>query len=158
MSLLDACKWLEASRVSTGIRHSKWGFASIEMVHLLALALLGGALLITALRVFGLLFQPQRAGDILRDLWWILVGSVAASIVSGVLLFADGPLRYYANVAFRWKLLLIGAAMLSGIITHLIGRRGESQARMPWTMKVTASLACTFFLGAAVAGRVIGVL
>lgn len=158
MNLLDACRWLEATEVSAVIRHSKWGFALIEMVHLLALALLGGALLITAFRVFGLLLPAPRVGDVVRDLWWLLVGSVAAMLVSGVLLFADGPLRYYANVAFRWKLLLIGAAVVTGVVTLLIGRSGESEARTPWAMRLTASLACTFFLGAAVAGRVIGVL
>jgi len=158
MNLLDACKWLETTGISTGIRHSKWGFALIEMVHLVALALLGGALVITALRLFGLLFKAQRFEDVLRDLSWLFVGSLTAMIASGVLLFADGPLRYYANVAFRWKLLFIGMATGMGVVTHLIGMRGKSDVRGRLAVKVTACLSCAFFLGAAVAGRVIGVL
>jgi hypothetical protein len=158
MTLLGACKWLETTWVSTTIRHSTWGFAVIEMVHLLALALLGGAILVTGLRVFGLLFKEQRPDTITRDLGWVLVGSVAAMIVSGMLLFAEGPLRYYANIAFRAKLLLIVGATVAGLVTHLVGIRGKSLQTTSTAMKAMALLSWTLWLGAGIAGRVIGVL
>jgi hypothetical protein len=47
VSLLEACNRLGTTWIGTAIRESQWGFALIEMVHLLALALLGGALLVT---------------------------------------------------------------------------------------------------------------
>jgi hypothetical protein len=158
MSLLEACKWLEASWLGTAIRESKWGFALIEMVHLLALALLGGALLITGLRVWGFLFKEQRPGAITRDLGWLLVGSFAAMLVSGILLFADGPLRYFGNAAFRVKLLLIVGAATTGLLTHLLGVRGQIGQSASTVMKAMALLSCTLWLGAGIAGRVIGVL
>jgi hypothetical protein len=68
-------------------------------------------------------------------------------IVSGILLFADGPLRYYGNTAFRVKLLLIAAAVLTGLLSRF---RGEAR----FATLVSFSL----WVGAGVAGRVIGVL
>jgi hypothetical protein len=158
MSLLEACKWLEASRMGTAIRESQWGFALVEMVHLLSLALLGGALLVSGLRVWGLLFKEQRPGTITRDLGWLLLGSFAAMVVSGVLLFSDGPLRYYGNAAFRVKLWLIAGAVVTGLLTHLLGIRGKGIAAAPRAMKAMALLSLTLWLGAGIAGRVIGVL
>ena len=158
MSLLEACKWLEASRIGTGIRESQWGFALIEMVHLLSLALLGGALLVTGLRAWGFLFKEERSGAITRDLGWVVLASFAAMLVSGFLLFASGPMRYYGNAAFRVKLVLIASAVVTGLLTHLMGIRGEGVETPPIAMKAMALLSLTFWLGAGIAGRVIGVL
>jgi hypothetical protein len=157
MSLLEACEWLETSWIGTAIRESKWGFALIEMVHLLALAVLGAALLVTGLRVWGFLFRVRRPGAITRDLGWLLAGSFAAMTVSGILLFSDGPLRYYGNSAFRVKLLLIVGAVATGLLTHLMAIRGRTIQPMPG-VKAMALLSWTLWLGAAIAGRVIGVL
>ena len=158
MTLLDACKWLETSWIGTGIRESKSGFAVIEMAHLLTLALLGAALLVTGLRVWGFVLKEQPPAAITRDLGCVLAGSFAAMIVSGILLFADGPLRYYANAAFRVKLLLIVGASVTGLLTHLIGIRRTVVQRVPAVMKAMVLLSWTLWLGAGIAGRVIGVL
>ena len=47
---------------------SKWGFALVEMGHLIALALLGGAVLIDDLRLLGLILKGQSARLIGHDL------------------------------------------------------------------------------------------
>jgi hypothetical protein len=156
--MFGACKWLEASWIGAAIRESQWGFALIEMVHLLSLALLGGALLVTGLRAWGFLFKEERSGAITRDLGWLVLGSFAAMLVSGILLFASGPMRYYGNAAFRVKLILIASAVVTGLLTHLMRIRGSVVAAAPRATKAMALLSLTFWLGAGIAGRVIGVL
>jgi hypothetical protein len=128
------------------------------MVHLLALALLGGALFVTGLRVWGFLFKARQTGGVTRDLRPLLMGAFTVMIVSGLLLFADGPLRYYGNTAFRVKLLLIAAAAMTGYLTHLADARHRGAQRWPRTVKAMALLSCTLWLGAGIAGRMIGVL
>jgi hypothetical protein len=157
MTLLRACEWLDSSWIGTVIRNSKWGFALIEMVHLLALALLGSTLLVSALQSLGLIFKESPPGAISRDLGRARNASLAAMIVSGLLLFADGPLRYYGNAAFRAKLLLIGGAALTGVLSHCIGS-GSTRRKWPAAAKAATLLSLTLWLGAGVAGRVIGVL
>jgi hypothetical protein len=158
MTLLTMCGWLGDSWIGTAIRQSKWGFAVIEMVHLLALALLGGAILVTGLRVFGFFFKKQPPGEIARDLRLPLTGSFAVMIVSGVLLFMDGPPRYYGNVAFRVKLLLILGASVTTFMVYLIGVGARPHQTVPISMKAMASLSLLLWLSAGIAGRVIGVL
>jgi hypothetical protein len=158
MTLLQACEWLDHSQLGTAIRESKWGFAGIEMVHLLALALLGGALAVTGLRVFGFLFRDRRPSVITGDLAGLLMGSFAALILSGLLLFADGPLRYYGNSAFRVKLILIAGAALASGLTHVIGLKSKPRETPPRAMKFATLLSLALWLAVGIAGRVIGVL
>jgi hypothetical protein len=156
--LLEACDWLKHTWLSTLIRESKWGFATIEMGHLVALAVLGAALLILGLRVFGLILMHQPLRAAVHDLRRLIGFSFLAMLVTGGLLFADGPLRYYGNAAFRVKLLLIGAAVLFGFQALRFAHRYRDLTAAPLEMKFTAAVSLSFFLGAAVAGRVIGVL
>jgi hypothetical protein len=79
-------------------------------------------------------------------------------LVTGALLFADGPPRHYGNAAFRVKLLLIGAAVLSGLKTLRVAHRYQHLTVAPLGLKFTAVVSITLFLGAAIAGPVIGVL
>jgi hypothetical protein len=128
------------------------------MGHLVALAVLGGALLTLGLRVFGLILVHQRLEATLRDLRRLISLSFLAMLVTGTLLFADGPLRYYGNSAFRLKLLLVGAAVLFGLMALRFASLHRERTVAPLEMKITTAVSLTFFLGAAVAGRVIGVL
>jgi len=156
--LLEACDWLKHTWLSTLIRESKWGFATVEMGHLVALAVLGGALLTLGLRFFGLILEYQPLEAAVRDLRRLIGFSFLAMLVTGALLFADGPLRYYGNSAFRVKLLLIGAAVLFGLQALRFANRYRHLTAAPLAMKFTAVASLSLFLGAAVAGRVIGVL
>jgi hypothetical protein len=158
VTLLEACEWLKATRLSALIRASKWDFALIEMVHLLALALLGGALLILGLRIFGVILKGQALAGTVRDLGRIIGLSLVAMLISGSLLFTEGPLRYYGNSAFRVKLLLIGCAVASAVGIHRAARNYTTLTAAPMRLKIATALSLTFWLGAAIAGRVIGVL
>ncbi len=158
MTLLGACEWLGNSAVGTMMRNSRWGFALVEMVHLLALALLGGTLFASALQAFGIILKGSPPGAIARDLGWAQLGSLTAMILSGILLFSDGPLRYYANAAFRLKLLFIAGALVTGLLAHLIGAGSSRQLSTPTAMRAATALSLALWLGAGIAGRVIGVL
>jgi len=158
MTVLETCEWLGNSGVGTLIRTSKWGFAVIEMVHLVALALLGGTLFVAALQAFGVIVKGSPPGAISGDLGRIQLASLTAMMISGILLFSDGPLRYYGNAAFRLKLLLILGAVLTGLLSHVVRIRSARRGSAPTAMRATTLLSLMLWLGAGIAGRVIGVL
>jgi hypothetical protein len=158
MNALEACAWLAHSGIGNAIRQSTWGFALIEMVHLASLALLGGCLLVAALRVFGRILPTCAIADVDRNLIGLATGALSALLTSGVLLFADGPLRYYANVAFRTKLLLLAAALAAAAVTRrLLGQTPPAAAASP-NLKAATALTLALWLGVGIAGRVIGIL
>jgi hypothetical protein len=123
------------------------------MVHLLGLSLLGGSVLIIDLCALGWIRLRQPAARIASDLTPLLLGSLAALVVSGILLVADGPLRYYANAAFRAKMLLLGVAVAFYFTLHRRALAGAPTAR-----KAAAILALTLWFAVALAGRAIGLL
>src|SRR3954447_22930997 len=84
MSLLPFFQWCEASALGTAIRESPWAFAAIESVHLLALSVIGGAVLLVDLRLLGLGLRNQPLAEIARNAQrWFNV-SLAVMLVTGV--------------------------------------------------------------------------
>jgi hypothetical protein len=152
MSLLPLFSWLGDSSAGRFMQSATWGFASVEVVHLLGLALLGGAVLILALRAFGVTLRDQPIGALARGLLPLLIGGLVTLIASGVLLVADGPLRYYANVAFRVKMALLLAATLFGLYLYRAFVRGSQPPRLATAISVL------LWLGVGLAGRAIGLL
>ena len=54
-------------------------------------------------------------------------GAFVVAAVTGVLLFATNPVKYFANEAFRWKFAWMAIAGLNMLIFQLITYRGVSR-------------------------------
>ncbi len=158
MSLLQLFRWIEHTRLSVAIRASTWGFAIIEMVHLLALALLGGAILVLGLRMLGVILQRQPLARVARGVAPLLLTGLLAMLCSGALLVADGPLRYYANAAFRTKMLMLAVAVACGFPLYRAARRSSDLGAPPPWLRWAAALSLVLWLAIGLAGRAIGVL
>jgi hypothetical protein len=92
MSLLPFCQWIQNTPSSTWLRESTWGFPIISAIHVLAIAWFGGTVLIPSLGRQLLSFQ--RTG-------------LALVLLTGALLFWLEPVKCYASVPFRLKMLLL---------------------------------------------------
>src|SRR6266581_4787290 len=97
-------QWCEATAIGTAIRTSPWAFAVIESVHLLALAVIGGAVLMLDLRLLGLGLRDQPIERVARDAQPWLVGSLVVMLVTGVLLFSSEPIKCYYSTPFWVKM------------------------------------------------------
>jgi hypothetical protein len=137
---------------------SKWSFAVVEMVHLLALAILGGSVLIVDLRLLGLILKGESARAIGRDLSRLLIGSLVLMVLSGIALVSEEAGKCYYSPAFRWKMALLIAAIFFYFTLH---RRAllQTDKDVPtlWC-RVAAAVSLFLWLGVGVAGRAIGLL
>ncbi len=61
-------EWFELTMVGEIIRSSTWLFPFIEAFHLLAFAVLGGAVLLVDLRLIGLAFRSQPVAHVAREI------------------------------------------------------------------------------------------
>lgn len=87
-------------------------FAQWEVVHLLSLALLGGASLLLNLRLIGAGLTDESPSDIRRSvLPWLNLG-VVGILVTGVLIGTSNPERLYTSEAFTAKMLGLAAALI----------------------------------------------
>lgn len=158
MSLLPVFQWLAHSAFGVLMQESKWAFAIVEMVHLLALALLGGAVLIVDLGLLGLGLRRQPIGHIARELTPLFASSLVVMAVSGVVLLSEEALKCYYSPAFRAKMALLLLAVLFSITLHRSVIRSSITTQVNWKRRAAAVISLLLWLGVGLAGRAIGFL
>ena len=156
MSVLPLFTWFEHSWIGEGIRASRWLFPVIESVHLLALAVIGGSVLVVNLSLLGMGLGRRSAAQLWHDTWPWFAGSLALMLGSGFLLFTSEAVKLYYHEAFWVKM---SALLLSLVFTATVQRRtalADPDRVTPWRSRAVAlvSLLLWFVVGAA--GRWIG--
>jgi hypothetical protein len=157
--------WLHAwfmalahSALGRTMQTSKWGFAIVEMVHLLALAILGGSVLIVDLRLMGLVLKGESARAIGRDLSRLLLASLALMVLSGIALVSEEAGKCYYSPAFRCKMALLATAVLFYFTLHRRALLHTDKGTPTLWSRVAAAVSLFLWLGVGVAGRAIGLL
>jgi hypothetical protein len=149
--------WIEHTRHGTIIRDSIWQFAAIEAVHLLALAVIGGAVLIVDLRLMGWTLRRQPVKQIARDAEPFLIGSLFMMLLTGYLLMASlAASKYYVNLAFQLKMVFL---LLAIVFTFTVRRwliyKDDSDIN-PNLARVVAVVSVLLWSGVGIMGRGIG--
>jgi len=151
---------LEHSALAVSIAESNWAFPIIETIHVIALALMIGMVLIMDLRLLGLASAKQRYTVLQRDVlpwtWWAFGGA----LVSGCLMFINQATEYYENEAFRIKLFLLLLAGINMLVFELIIARGaaawDQESSAPWPGKIAALLSIALWIAIVFFGRRVG--
>ena len=151
---------LEHSAIAVSIAESNWAFPTIETIHVIALTLMFGTVLIMDLRLLGLASVKQRYIALKRDVlpwtWWAFGGAV----VSGCLMFITQATEYYENEAFRIKLFLLLLAGINMLVFDLMIARGaanwDRESSVPWPGKVAALLSIALWISIVFFGRRVG--
>ena len=109
----DILNWMETSLVGEMMRNSVWLFPSAEIFHFIGLCLLIGALMVADLCLLGVI--KNMTFSALDKFLSLSVFGFAINMTTGILFCFSDPFRYYPNIAFRIKMLLIIAAGLNAI-------------------------------------------
>lgn len=112
--------WLGNTWAGQYLAGSTAAFAATEAVHIIALSLVGGAVLVADLAVLGVVMKRSRTELLIPQLQGIFLIGLAVVVISGVLLVAAGPYKYYTNPLFPLKLLLLAAAL---VVQYFLQRR-----------------------------------
>jgi len=144
---------IEASALGNAIKQSLWLFPAIESVHLLALAFLGGALLMLDLRLLGAGLTLRTVSAVERDARPWLIGALVTMIVTGTLIGVSEALKLYDRDAFWVKMAALAAAILfTFAIKQPLARRDVSGL----AAKALGIVSIALWLTVAIAGRWIG--
>jgi hypothetical protein len=153
LSLYQQFAAVEASQLGATIKQSLWLFPAIEAVHLLALSILGGALLMLDLRLLGvgLTFQPVSAVEQSARPW--LITALATMIATGVLIGVSEAIKLYDKDAFWVKMVaLAGALLFTFTLKNPLARRDIGGIGA----KALGATSIVLWLTVAIAGRWIG--
>jgi hypothetical protein len=156
MSLLPFFTWCENTVVGETIRSSQWMFPVIESVHLLALVLIAGAVLLVDIRLFGLGLRRQPVAELARDAQPWLIGSLIVMLASGFLLFLSEATKCYYSLAFSVKM---ASLFLAIIFTFTVRRNvvlADETRVAPLLSKLVAVVSVALWATVGVGGRWIG--
>ena len=156
MSLLPFFQWCEATSVGTAIRNSTWAFAVIESCHLLALAVIGGAVLLVDLRLLGLGLRRQAVADLARDAQPWLIGSLLVMVTTGIALFLSEPIKCYYSTPFWVKMTCLFLAIVFTFTVRRHVTMAEGARVRPLWYKLVALVSLTLWFGVGASGRWIG--
>ncbi|MGA3008981.1 MAG: DUF6644 family protein [Terracidiphilus sp.] len=157
MSLLKFCHWIGRTHLGIFMRDSTYAFAIVEICHLLALAVFGGAILLVNLRFLGVAFKLQPISLVARELLPLTGGGVVAMFISGFLLFMGGSMRYYHNPAFRLKMILFVVALVFHFFLQVRASRQSSELSLNSNLlKLGSVVSLLLWFSIGLAGRAIG--
>jgi hypothetical protein len=157
MNVLSALEWVESTNLSTAIREGALLYPIIGGVHLLGIALFGGMLVMTDLRLLGWAMRRRTVTEILEQFRvWKRAGFVLV-VLSGLLLAWAEPLKLYRSLSFWVKM-----ALLVSVGVHaLVFRKGVYEdakaldAGLTPRAKLAAALSLILWAGLLVTGRLI---
>lgn len=106
-------EWLGSTPWSVRLLESFWVWPLLESTHVLSIALFVGSAMMMDLRLMGVTFGGVRASDFTSRLLPWTRGGFVVMVVTGLLVFYSNPVRYYHNIFFRFKMLLMVLAGLN---------------------------------------------
>jgi len=156
--LLPFFKFFDKSWLANVVSDSRWLFPAIEAVHIVALCLLFGALLMLNLRLLGLGLKHKPVAQLARELSpWVLV-SLIIILTTGFALFASEAMKAYLSKPFQVKMLFLFAAIIFHYTVYGYITRADESRRNPAWGRMAAIVSILLWLGVGIGGRGIGFL
>ena len=154
MDFYDLFDALEMTWIGQTIKESLWYFPAIEAVHLLGLAMLGGAILVVDLRMFGVGFANQSIAHVARSAQRWLVVSIVVMLSTGIPLFLSEAVKCYYNTAFWVKMVGLAVGLVfTFTVRNKVAMSGTASNIV---YKLVAAFSISVWLVVAAAGRWIG--
>ncbi len=151
--LLPFFEWCEATAIGQAIRESLWLFPVIESIHLLGLAMIGGAILVVDLRLLGFGLRHQPVAELSRSAHPWLVGSLAVMLTTGISLFLSESIRCYYSPPFWTKMeLLLVAILFTFTVRRKVALADEKRVGPIWG-RVVAFVSLALWFGVGFSGR-----
>lgn len=156
MDVLFFFEWLDASLLADISKAYGGVFATVQMFHLLSLAMLGGMVLVSDLRLLGVLLKDVPSEVVCESTnRWFNVALVVI-ITSGIFMSSAVAIKLYYSEMFWAKMtgLATGIVFVYAIRRPLL--RFDHSSINPWTLRLLAISSITIWFTVAASGRWIG--
>lgn len=158
--LLSAAIWLQATDLFTYIRLASYVYAAILALHLTAISLFGGMIVVTDLRLLGWAMPNRPIADVVNQLRWPKRIGFVLALTCGFLLFGSKAEEYYYNVFFRAKVTLLLLVLIHALIFRpsVYNRAAELDRApvVPQRARIAAGMSLALWTCIMIAGRGIG--
>lgn len=160
MSVHSLLMALQATPVATWVREDSRAFPLIECLHVLSITFVVGTVAMVDLRLLGVASRTRAVSRLTSEILpWTWGGFVVAAITGG-LMFSSAAVKYFDNIPFRLKFVIMILAGINMVVFHAATHRSVNQwderASPPLGAKVAGALSIVCWLGVIAAGRWIG--
>ena len=148
--------WLEASALGVFVKDQGATFATIEAVHLMSLAVLGGSVLLSDLRLWNLVLVDVPSRVVTDNAHRFFKWSLAVLLVTGFVMLSGVATKCYHNFYYWVKMAaLAGGILFTAAIRQPLVRQDHALLN-PWTLKLVAAASISLWFLVAASGRWIG--
>jgi len=153
-------QWLQSTDFMTFIRESGLEYPIIMSTHLACIAVFGGMIVITDLRLLGVALTERSIADVVNGLrWWKRIGFIIM-ICMGFMLFGSKATEYYPNPYFWAKMTALFLVLIHAIVFRpLVYNHPEELDKspmIPTRAKVAGVLSLIIWTAVLCNGRLIG--
>jgi hypothetical protein len=160
MTIQSILKAISESSLSLYLQESAWGFPIVESVHVIAITLVFGTILIADLRLVGMASRSRAVSDVLRDTLKLTWVAFIFAVITGSLLFSTSPETYFYNTEFRYKMLCLALAGVNMLIFERVTAKSipiwDIDRPAPVAAKLAGGLSILLWTCVLVLGRWVG--
>ncbi len=141
---------VEASTLATTIGQSTLLNGLLSGIHLLGLTLIVGGVLVSSLRLLGVLLPDHPVAELTSASRRAIVAGLAISVTSGLLLLSPKAAIVPTNTIFQTKMLLLSAAVAFYFAIYRRAARGDAGTFL--SPRLTGALGLALWTSVALAG------
>ena len=150
---LTFVQWIQLTDFFTALRGSAYVYPIVLSLHMVGIALFGGMILMTDLRLLGVTMRKRPIADVVNQLrvpkrWGLLL-----TVTCGFLMFGSKAEEYYYNAFFRTKLILLALVLVQELVFY---RSVYANPTVPGNAKLAAAISLLLWISIACCGRGIG--
>jgi hypothetical protein len=158
--MLDFAQWLQATAFFTAMRESWYVYPFILSLHMITIALFGGLIVVTDLRLLGIVLRNRPVAEVVNSLRALKHGGLTLMVLCGLLMFGTKAEEYLLNPWFHAKLTLLALVGIHALVFRgsVYKRAAEFDASgiIPGNAKLAATLSLILWTGLLICGRGIG--
>ena len=160
MSIYSICDWIQNTTLMTHVRETPWVYPIIMATHLICIAVFGGMILMTDLRLLGIALRDLTISEVVGGLRPFKRIGFIVMVTCGLLMSGSEAPKYYPNPYFWTKmtlLLLVGVhALVFKPTVYDHPEVLDQSPVLPTRAKAAAVLSLVLWLSIPIFGRMIG--
>jgi hypothetical protein len=153
-------QWLYDTQLAEAIRSNEMLFPWLESLHVLAITLVLGSIVVVDLRLLGIASRNRPVTRLIREVLPVTWCAFGAAVLTGGTLFTSNAVAYSKNFPFQMKMVLMALAGLNMLAFHFVTYRSVAQwdetPVTPTAARVAGGVSMALWLGIVAFGRWIG--
>ncbi|MEQ8692535.1 MAG: hypothetical protein RIC89_17095 [Pseudomonadales bacterium] len=156
METMAFFEWLDTTMLASVAKAYGGLFAVVQMFHLVALALLGGMVLVSDLRLLNVVLRDLPSEEVVANTNKFFDIAVWVLLASGIFMSSAVAMKLYYNEMFWAKMTALAAGLLFVYLVRRPLLRGAHDEIGVWTLRAIAVSSIIIWFTVAACGRWIG--